>query len=219
MHEAQYPIRIGYLSSFAPFCATGSDGPEGLVVDQLDSCFAVLELEVLWSPTSLDEQLDHLLGGRIDLIAALGVTDERRQVVSFTRPLVETGGALFSRRGEAASVSRRGEAAPGLAASIVTPGAGPLVESARKCFPAAEILLVDGYAEALMAVLDGVADAAALNLHVGIELVERSHPGRFRLPDRPFEELTLAAAFASGHLEDVRRRLDDVIARPVRLNR
>jgi ABC-type amino acid transport substrate-binding protein len=200
MHEPQHPIRIGYLSNFSPFCSTRSDRPEGLIVDRLGSCIALLGLDVVWIPTSLDEQVDWLLTGRLDLIAALGITAERSEVVAFTHSLIETGGALFSRRDATESPT-----------TIVTPRSGPLVGSVQRSFPDSELRLVGDYKEALDAVSDGEAGAAALNLHVGAEMADRMHPGQFRIPDRPFHVVRLAAAFEPGRLGGLRHRIDQII--------
>lgn len=200
MHEPQHPIRIGYISNFSPFCSTESDGPEGLIVDRLGSYMAFFGLDVVWIPTSLDEQVDWLLTGRLDLIAALGITAERREVVAFTHPLIETGGALFFPR-DATESPRR----------IVTPRSGPLAESAQRSFPDSELRLVDDYKAALDAVSGGDADAAALNLHVGAEMADRTYPGQFRIPDRPFHIVCLAAAFEPGRLGELRQRIDQLI--------
>lgn len=64
------------------------------------------------------------------------------------------------------------------------------------------------YAESLEAVVTGAADVAALNFHVGCYLVNRDHPGRFNLPDGPFQTLLLALAVAKGTHASLLRDFD-----------
>ena len=53
---------------------------------------------------------------------------------------------------------------------------------------------LDGYDACFQAVLDGRADAAALNLDVGRERAERDYPGKFVLPKRPFLPVRMSLA-------------------------
>ncbi len=175
-------VTIGYQADFSPFMFDDG-GPRGLVVDRLSPLIALETAEVQWVPLTLTAQLDALRSGEVDVLAALGVTAVREEELVFGPNLVRTGGALFRMRG-ASGPPRR----------IATPSAGPLSIAAGEAFAPAEVMLVADYPAALDAVVDGSADAAALNVHVGEEIARRHHPRRFAAPDQPFASLALAPA-------------------------
>jgi ABC-type amino acid transport substrate-binding protein len=134
------------------------------------------------------------------MLAGIGVTRERSQKVSFISPVIRTGGALFSATGSRTTPGR-----------IVTPAAGPLTGATQRAFPECTIIGVDDYAQALAAVVDGHADAAALNLHVGSVIAKRNHHGWFDIPTEPFHVINLAPAFAPDRHPDLRQALDTLI--------
>ena len=192
-------IRIGYQIDFPPFMH-GPETPGGLVIDALASGVDALRqagAEVVWVPLTLADQERALVEGQVDLLAGLGNTPERTRRLVFGRPLVRTGGALFTRPGT--STVRR----------VVTPTSGPLRGPARDAFPHCEVLDAADYPDALAQVLDGTADAAALNIHVGAVLAERDHAGAFDPPEAMFAAVDLAPAYAPAHDPDLRRVLDE----------
>jgi ABC-type amino acid transport substrate-binding protein len=180
----QHRIRIGYQVDFAPFMSASDSGPVGLVIEVLVPALQAADLAAEWVPLQLTDQIDALLGGRVDMLGALGVTSQRKEQVQFGRPIVRTGGALYRLIGRSGPPSR-----------IATPGAGPLLASTRRTFPDGEVIEALDYPDALRRVVDGTADAAALNLHVGATFAEREHTGAFELPTEPFEVVELAPAY------------------------
>ncbi|MDH4146006.1 MAG: transporter substrate-binding domain-containing protein [Acidimicrobiia bacterium] len=195
---APVELVVGYHRDFPPFCAETPSGPQGSVVPRLAALLRHAGAAPRWRALDLDEQIPELLGGQVDVVAALGVTDERRRIVEFGPVLAVTGGALFRLVGPV------GERAP---ATIVTPAAGPLRTAAGTAFPQAAVREVPDYDAALGEVLAGRADAAALNLDVGWRIAERLAPGRFAPPDRPFLPVELAPAFEPRRHRALARRL------------
>lgn len=176
------------------------DPPAGLVIDALAPGVDALRragADVGWVPLTLADQVPALTEGRVDLLAGLGVTADRRKRLVFGKPLVRTGGALFAGRGTS------------LVQRIVTPTSGPLREPVGAAFPDCTLLDAADYPDALSQVLAGRADAAALNLHVGTALAEREHPGLFELPQEPFSPIELAPAYTPNHDLDLRWVLDE----------
>ena len=194
-------VSIGYQADFPPFMQEG-DPPAGLVIDALDSGVDALRragVDVGWVPLTLAGQMPALADGRVDMLAGLAVTAERRHSLVFGKPLVRTGGALFVARGTSASLVRR----------IVTPASGPLRAPVSTRFPDCELVDAEDYPDALSRVVEGRAAAAALNLHVGSALAEREFAGLFELPRELFAALDLAPAYPPNHDVDLRRLLDE----------
>ncbi|MDP7067623.1 MAG: transporter substrate-binding domain-containing protein [Acidimicrobiales bacterium] len=200
MHEQELRVRVGYQEDFSPFAALGASGPEGLAVNILSSAFEQLGVETVWMPLSLEQQIPALLQNSVDVLACLGVTEERKSQLVFGEPIILTGGALF-----------RLVEGPDTDDSIVTPAGGPLVVTARESFPNSSVIAVDGYPEALRLVSQGNADAAALNVHVGHQIAERDFPQEFAHPDPVFKEIFLAPAWPPKHDDHLREVLNDVV--------
>jgi len=200
MHEQELRVRVGYQEDFSPFAALGPDGAEGLAVDILTGGFETLGVEVSWVPLPLDRQLASLNGREVDLLACLGITDERQKEVVFGEPIIQTGGAIF-----------RLLETPTKPVRIVTPSAGPLVTATKNSFPECSVVTVDDYLAALKSVVEGHADAAALNVHVGQQVAEREFPEKFDYPSPIFREVFLAPAWALEHDDQLREALTSAI--------
>jgi len=201
MHEQELRVRVGYQEDFSPFAALGPEGPEGLAVDILARGFESLGVEVSWMPLPLDRQLSSLSEGEVDLLACLGITDERRREVVFGEPILLTGGAIFRLLEMPTELVR-----------IATPSAGPLTTVTKNSFPDCSLVTVDDYPTALKLVVEGRADAAALNAHVGQQVAEREFPGKFDFSSPIFHEVSLAPAWALEHDGQLREALINAIA-------
>ncbi|HJM20821.1 MAG TPA: transporter substrate-binding domain-containing protein [Acidimicrobiales bacterium] len=201
MHNQELRVRVGYQEDFSPFAMASPAGPQGLAVAILTTGFEKLGTEADWVPLSLTEQISALCNGEVDMLACLGVTTERQSQVVFGDPIIRTGGALFT-------IERQ----PTEPARIVTPSAGPLVAATQAAYPTCSVVEVDDYPQALSHVVDGHADAAALNFHVGSQVAEREFPGKFVPPGSTFEEIYLAPAWAPTHDTVFRNAITSVLA-------
>ena len=201
MHELELRVRVGYQEDFSPFAMAGPAGPQGLAVDILTDGFEQLGTDSDWVPLSLAGQISALRSGEVDMLACLGVTAERQHEVVFGEPIIKTGGALFTLQGQTTEPDR-----------IVTPIAGPLARATQAAYPTCSVIDADSYPHALTLVVDGCADAAALNFHVGNQVAEREFPGTFAPPDTTFQTVYLAPAWAPTHDLAFRHALTDVIA-------
>ncbi len=74
----------------------------------------------------------------------------------------------------------------------MTPKEGPLAGYIQKNFPRVRVLTeVKDYTEALRTVVDGKADAAALNTQCGAVLANELFLGQFSLPEKGFLEIPI----------------------------
>jgi hypothetical protein len=76
----------------------------------------------------------------------------------------------------------------------VTPSAGPLTDIISRTAPAVKLSLTTDYEQSLARVIDGSADAAALNYHAGAVSAARLHPGQITKPSAMFQEMVNAVA-------------------------
>lgn len=201
MHEQELRVRVGYQEDFPPFVGSGPAGPQGLAVDILTAGFEKLGIDTEWVHLSLAGQIPALRNGDVDMLACLGVTAERQNEVVFGKPIIQTGGALFTLQERPTELAR-----------IVTPSAGPLVAATQAAYPTCSVVEADNYPHALSLVIEGHADAAALNFHVGRQIAEREFPQRFTLPDTTFHTVHLAPAWAPTHDDAFRNAITGVLA-------
>jgi polar amino acid transport system substrate-binding protein len=191
---AEEVIRLAHDDPFAPFAMSKGGRSEGIVIDILQEALARGTVKPVFIPAHMDKVQDLVKAGEADGLALLAVNPERQQVYDFSDPLVITGGALFvgsPRPAPAGLQELEGK-------RVVTPRKGPLAGYIQRQFPKVDLLTVEDYPAALKAVLDGTAEAAALNPQVGMYLAGQLFPGRFTSPPRLFLELPLAAAVLKG---------------------
>ncbi len=202
-------IPIGYNVDFPPFAWREGDKACGTIIDRTREAAEYASLEIDFVPLPLDHLRSALEDRAIDAICGYGVTPGRLENLALSSPLVETGGAWFVRRTTTWPEEdrlRAGDHAPLRAASPVS---GPLFAQIESCYPRLTAVGVETYADALAAALNGDADAAALNFHVGRMIATRDHPELFRLPEQPFLQIPLAlAALDSAHGRDLIERLN-----------
>jgi len=200
------PVRIGYEADFAPLTFREDGDACGFVIEILTLIFARIGRTAEYIPVPLPDQEKALAAGTIDAIAFKAVIPERAAAYDFSAPITVSGAAWFARDG----IITDGCPSPG--SRIATPGAGPLLAQLRSRYPDFDYPAVGTYAEALDAVIDGAADCAALNFHVGRYLAERDHPGIFSLPEAPFQTLDLAMATAKDKDASMMRDFDRALA-------
>lgn len=199
-------FRIGFEADFAPLTFVEDAEARGLVIEVLTLAFERTGQDAAFIPVPLPDQENALDRGDIDAIAFKAVIPDRAGSLAFSAPIAHSGGAWFSTQ----AIPAGGRPDPG--ARVATPGAGPLLAPLRRDYPDLIYPEVDTYAESLSAVMDGAADCAALNFHVGRYLAGRDHPGRFVLPTAPFEELALALAVPKGTHATLLSDLDSVLS-------
>jgi polar amino acid transport system substrate-binding protein len=200
-------IRLAYGNPFPPLAFSEGGRTRGVVIDILSHVLARVRVRARFIPAPMEE-VERLLEAReVDGIAFYAVTPERKMVLDFSDPLLVTGAALFVKSSEPAASNLREYESK----SLVTPKTGPLSEYIQREVPGAKLVLVRDYLEALRYVLDGKASAAALNYHVGRDLVRRLFPGGFTPPGKAFLEMPLAVAMLKGENSPLLSKISEAL--------
>ncbi len=187
-------IRIACQDNFPPFVEVKDGKPVGLVMDTLNAAAARANFEVQFVLVPFDQVQGTLDDGRAQAIVPLAITAERQQTFDFSAPILMTGGAFFVR-----APSPTPQTLSALAGKIVvTPRTGPLVPFLQKNGQSLKLVLTKDYPEALARVVDGQADAAALNFQVGASMANELHPGKLTRPTIMFTEVPDAVAVRKG---------------------
>jgi polar amino acid transport system substrate-binding protein len=205
---AAQTVRVAHAASFPPY-AEGREGrSEGMAVDILRSAAAKAGLQITFVVVPFEELQRTVEDGRAQAIFPTGVTPERRKTLDFSAPLLSTGGSLYVR-------------APGLAPdelaalagkTVVTPRTGPLATYIEGNAPQVKVLRSASYEESLAMLMEGKADAAALNSHVGGRIADKLYPGKVNVASRMFLEVPLAVAVKKGTEAALIQQLDKGLA-------
>ncbi|GIL03029.1 MAG: hypothetical protein BroJett030_29280 [Alphaproteobacteria bacterium] len=200
-------LRIGYDPDFAPITfADGRGDADGTAIRRLAAACAAAGIDCRFVPVALAEQARRLADGSVDALAAIGATPARRRQLDLSRVYLTTGAAWF-----APAPFDPSAASP--AARIATPVDGPLAAVVSARWPHLHVVAVAGYAQALSAVAEGRAAAAALNIDVGTAMCAARFPGAFQVPDRPFLTIGLALAWGASADAATRRRLSQFLGK------
>jgi len=202
-------LRVGFDNPFEPFAWVENGEPKGMLIELVARVLEESGLSWTFAPLPLEEIEQALSEGRIDAIAFKGVTPERERSLSFSEPLLVTGGAIFTRKGRPPSANLRDYAGR----TVVTPRRGPLYAPIARQYP--ELALLDGesYEGSFDALLAGRADLAALNWQAGIRMANRRYPGRVELPEAPYVSVPLAFAVGKGRMGGAMQRFRDAQAK------
>jgi len=186
--------KLGYDSAFLPFSGLKDGTAQGVAVDILREASQRAKLNIELIPLSFLERMDAIKTRRVDGLFPFPDSAEYRSFLDFSEPLVSTGGALFVRSPQATP-----SGLDSLNGKIVaTPNGGPLAAYIKSVAPQIKLVTTDDYDQTLDMLVAESTDAAALNLQVGSQLVNRKFPGKITLPDRPFLELPLAIGVLKG---------------------
>jgi ABC-type amino acid transport substrate-binding protein len=187
-------MKLAHYDNFPPFSYCNRGEPKGLAIDILLQVFKELNLKVIFIPTSMEKVKNFLESKKVDGIAFSAINPERRKIYDFSDPYLVSGGALFVRSPNLANKGLKGFEGK----TVVTPKTGPLTGYIQKRFQKVELLLVKDYLLSLKAVLDGKAEAAALNIHVGSHLANQLFPGKFILPKKVSFKTPVAIAVSKS---------------------
>jgi ABC-type amino acid transport substrate-binding protein len=204
--EGNKVYKLGHIKSFEPFTVAKEGHSEGLAIEILEKAFAAADLKVVFVGKPQDELPELMSAGGIDGAAFLGINPKRKETYDFSRPYLLTGGALFTKAPQPAASDLTRFAGK----TVATPLKGPLAGFIRKKYPKVKVLTqVKDYRETLEAVLEGRADAAALNTQSGAVLAEKLFPGKFSLPERGFLEVPIGVGVPKGKLATLLTRFNE----------
>ncbi len=201
-------IRIACQDDFPPFVELKDGKPAGLVVDLLEAAAARANFEVRFVLVPFAEVQGTLSDGRAQAIVPLAITAERQETFDFSQPILMTGGAFFVRAPDPTPPSIGALAGK----VVVTPRTGPLVPFLQKNGAAVKLELTKDYPDSLARVIDGRADAAALNFQVGTSMAATLYPSKFTLPSIMFTEVPDAVATRKGEGARVLALVNDGMA-------
>jgi polar amino acid transport system substrate-binding protein len=196
------PIRITHNQPFPPLSELRNGKSVGLLIDVLRAASARVGLEVEFVPAPLEQMEQTLKDGRADALLT-GITPERLKSYDFSASVVTTGGALFVRAPTPTPESLFAMSGK----VVVTPSAGPLADIISRTAPAVKLSLTTDYEQSLARVIDGSADAAALNYHAGAVIAARLYPEQITKPRGMFQEIANAVAVPKGKLPAFLARL------------
>jgi len=201
-------VRFAHQEHFPPFVDSQNGETVGLFVDVLNAAANRAGIEPRFLAVPFPEVQRTLIDGRADAIFPLAITPERRADFDFADVFLTTGGALYVRAPQATP--------DGLATLsgkiLVTPRTGPLAAIIQKLAPEVKLELTANYEESLARLMDGSADAAALNFQVGAALAKRLYPGQVTIPRTIFSEQPLAVAVSKGQRGELLTRLNSGLA-------
>jgi polar amino acid transport system substrate-binding protein len=188
-------FKLAHIKSFKPFAVAKEAKSEGLAIDIVTEALARVNIKVVFVGEHQDKVQELLLKGQIDGIAFLGINPKRKKTYDFSNPYIMTGGALFVKSPNPASYDLKQFEGK----TVATPKKGPLAGYIQKKFPKVNVLTaVKDYPETLKVVLDGKADAAALNTQAGTVLAKQLFPGKFSLPEKGFLEVPIGVGVPKG---------------------
>jgi ABC-type amino acid transport substrate-binding protein len=207
--RADQAVRIAFQTDFAPFVYVKDGKSEGLIVDVLNAAAQRARFSITFVPVPFAQLDATLTNGKADAITPLAVTPDRKATYDFSSTLVYTGGALF--------VRAPNHTPSGLAAlagkGVATPKTGPFVDYIQKTAPKVKLLVTSDYPSSFKDVINGIVDAAALNLQVGTNMVATSYAGEVTVPKTMFTpKLPYAVGVTKGTHAAFLKRLDAGIA-------
>ena len=200
---------MAHAESFPPYAELRDGKSQGMAVDILREAAAKAGLQIEFVVVPFEQLQRTVEDGRADAIFPTGVTPERAKTLDFSAPLLSTGGSLY--------VLAPDQAPDELAAlagkTVVTPRTGPLAPYIEKNAPQVKVLRSASYEESLQLLVEGKADAAALNSHVGGRIADNLFPGKVNGSRRMFLEVPLAVAVKKGTQAPLLERLNRALTR------
>jgi two-component sensor histidine kinase/ABC-type amino acid transport substrate-binding protein len=170
--SAERAVRIGVFPA-APLVFVDGDRPDGLFIDLVKE----FSRELNWRPYFVSGTWSQLLGqlerAEIDLLPAVGYTDERSRIYDFSRnPVFIDSGVVFTKRGVALHTifDLEGKRIAALRGSTFTAGFSLFIASfGIKC----EIDLTDDNEEVMRRIASGDSYAGVCIYSLGTELAKK----------------------------------------------
>lgn len=205
---AAQTVRVAHAESFPPYAEAREGKSEGMAVDILRAAAAKAQLQLQFVIVPFEQLQRTLEDGRAGAIFPTGITPERRKTLDFSAALLSTGGSVYVR----APATAPDELSALAGKTVVTPRTGPLAGYIEKNAPSVKVVRTASYEESLGLLVDGRADAAALNSHVGGRIADKLYPGKVNVARRMFLEVPLAVAVAKGTQGGTLGKLDAALA-------
>jgi ABC-type amino acid transport substrate-binding protein len=196
-------FRVAHNQPFPPFAELKDGRSEGLAIDILHAAAARVGIELEFVAAPLEKMGQALTEGRADALL-VAATPERMATFDLSAPVVTTGGALLVR-----APNPTPEGLMALSGKVVvTPQTGPLAAIIQRTAPNVKLSVTTDYAQSLERVVDGEADAAALNYQAGAIIAGRLYADRITVPRKMFQEAPLAIGAPKGKQAEILARLN-----------
>lgn len=193
-NAAAETIRVAHNRLLPPFAEVKDGKTVGLLVDIFRAAAERAGYQVEFFPVPIEQMEAALKDGSAVATIPTAITPERRQTMDFTDMLLMTGGAIYVRAGDPTP-----EGVEALAGRVVvTPRTGPLAAYLQKTVPGAKLEVTEDYESSLERLVNGTADAAALNFQAGAMIANKLYPGKVHIPNKMFLILPFSAAVAKG---------------------
>lgn len=201
-------VRVGVFQA-APLVLIKDDVPDGLFIDLVEHFSDVLGWKIHYVKGTWSELLTLLEKGEIDLLPAVGLTDERLKVYDFSRnPVYIDSGVLFASKKLTLHTvfDLEGKRVAGVKGSIFTEGFLEYVGSFNiEC----KMVLTDDNRQVMEAISRGDADAGVCIYSLGNELAQE-----YSIPITPisFSPIALEFAVPKGRNADLLSGIDEQMA-------
>lgn len=197
--EAPQPVKVGVLKDFPPYYESGavSREPRGFAVDVFRAVAAIAQTEyefvVFDSWSGIQEALQ---AGEIDVIANMGITEERQQFARFTTPVEASGIRIFVRTSDY-SIKKLADLQDKRVAVVKLNIGADLVRQY-----AAYPVVYDSLQDALLALLAGKVDALIFTQSSVERVLSQSRlENRVRPVGNPMAEIKRAIAVRPEHTD------------------
>lgn len=200
-------VRVGVFPA-APLVMLDKGKPTGLFVDLLDYLAKESGWKLQYLPDRWDRQLEKLRSGEIDLLPAIGYTEERSKIYDFSsNPIYIDSGVVFTspQRPIHTIYDLKGKKIAALRGSIFTANFLAYVRSfGLDC----SLVPMDDNEAVMEAIESGKADAGVCIYSLGTQLAKS-----YRVAVTPisFSPIALAYAAPKGRNADLLGRIDELI--------
>ena len=208
LHANARTVRVGVFQA-APLVLVKDDKPEGLFIDLIKHFSQTLGWEVKYVVGSWGELLVSLEKGQIDLLPAVGFTEERLAIYDFSKnPVYIDSGVLFASKKLTLHTvfDLAGKRVAAVGGSIFTTG---FVDYLKSFNIGCDIILTKDNREVMAAIANGSVDAGVCIYSLGNELAKE-----FSIPITPisFSPIALEFAVPKGRNGDLIADIDRLMA-------
>jgi polar amino acid transport system substrate-binding protein len=164
-------LKVGIFEDFPPFASLGSDMKiEGYDVDMAEKLAAALGVKAELVGITGQNRIPQLSEGKVDILLSIGVSDERAQVVDFTKPYAPYYIAVMGPK----ELEVKGPA--DLAGKTIAVNRGTLedTEVTKVAPPTADIQRFTDYAGVISAFLSGQSQLMVVGNDVGATILAKN---------------------------------------------
>jgi len=205
-------VKVAVLNNFPPQYSTSDAGePQGFAIEIIEEIARLANLEIEYLVKSnWEEMFDSLRTGQADLIPNIGITDRRKELFDFTRPVETFPVSIFTRVNEK-SISTI-QSLNGKKVAVVKLNIGEMIV---KDYPAIIVQKHAHIEDALFGILSGNSDALIYPEPVLWKLARQARlKDKIKVVGDPIVEIRRAISVAKNN-QVLLKRLDSAVAKLV----